>query len=117
MNLDELERLAENATPGPWLATCRHADGPKDLQGISKWPDDEYLGCEVNGPSYPYGRGEYFGRDAAYIAAMSPDTALKLIKVARAAKASYKRIDYIGCVDDEHELTKALGEALKELEA
>ncbi len=85
MKLTELEAAARAATPGPWIlatsnswrrylsqtghSVCeptKQADGHADL-----W----FRNGGVDGP------------DALYIAAMSPDVALKLIAVAQAAPA------------------------------
>lgn len=85
MTLDELEEIANNATQGTWTCSCRHVSGPpeNDLSGISKWPDEEWLGCEVQGPKEPPGRGQFVGRDAAFITAFQPGTVLELIRLAR----------------------------------
>jgi len=62
MNLDELERLAKAATPGPWCSESRD-------------------GCPV-----------YLTQcatDAAYLAALSPERVIALLKVIWAADAAF----------------------------
>jgi len=59
--------MSAKFTPGPWTATCRHASyvsGP--------WPEDEFLQWEVEGPSVPWGRGDFHQADA-YLVAAAPD--------------------------------------------
>lgn len=70
MTPQELIELVGRMTPGEWTARCRHTSGPTDLVGISTWPTDEFLQCEVDGPRHPNGRGDYFGPDAAGIVAL-----------------------------------------------
>jgi hypothetical protein len=68
--LDEIERLAQQATPGPWKKV-EHGGGDVRVD----------LGIEQ------YDTGILCRADAAFIAACSPDVVLKLIAVARAAMA------------------------------
>ncbi len=52
-------------TPGPWRAMCRdiaYVDG-------QEWPEEKFLQWEVDGPSVPSGRGEFYQADALLIAA------------------------------------------------
>lgn len=76
--LDEREREARAATPGPWAQNepdelahqvyKDHADGPSVLS---------YEGLALTN----------YRRDATHIAAWSPDTALRVLRVLRAAQA------------------------------
>jgi hypothetical protein len=95
IDIDALEQLALVATPGPWTASCRHVSGPidGDLLGISKWPDGEFLGCDVHGPNTDCGRGDYVGRDAAYVASVDPTTILSLIQRLRKAEDDIRERD------------------------
>ncbi len=73
--------LADVASPGPWKSNCRSINNPN---GDPSWPEDDFLqfhvGTEgggdidieglVEGPKpVDWGRGEVYGRDAAFIAA------------------------------------------------
>lgn len=85
--LTELQRLAEGTTEGPWEFVLW--DNPDDygrswriLGTTPKGLEGCYSIAEVvDGNGHPQNRA-----NAAYIAAMSPDTAKKLIAVALAAK-------------------------------
>lgn len=78
MNLDQLQKIAEEATPGPW-----ETDG----HGLGIYPSlDGKSGpalCALMSKSGAYDNHE---ANAAHIAAASPDVVLRLIAVARAAK-------------------------------
>ena len=52
---------------------------------LEDWPRDEFLQCEVDGIPEPSGRGNYYGPDAALIAAASPDVVASLARIALAA--------------------------------
>jgi hypothetical protein len=67
MKLDELERLAKAATPGPWQV--------RKQQAIVRYSDDE--------TTFDIVAGAQADADLDYIAALSPDVALKLIAVVR----------------------------------
>ena len=73
--------LADAATPGPWKSNCRSVNNPN---GDPSWPEDDFLQFHVGtdgggdidieglveGPKpVDWGRGEVYGRDAAFIAA------------------------------------------------
>lgn len=79
MNLDELERLAKAATPGPWL----------DINTDKDAGHSHCLGCptfiEIGVDRKPFNYKATY-TDLDYIAAANPSTVLKLIDVARAAK-------------------------------
>ena len=80
ISLDELAGLAEKATPGPWRAST-----------------DERYGYFVSGSALDWiadmGKTNQAGIDADFIAACDPGTVLKLIAVAKAAKAMVARVD------------------------
>lgn len=77
LDLDKLEALAKAATPGPWqvppgaLSTVTSADRPLLIDGGTL-------------------------NDAQYIAALSPDVALKLIALARISSAMAAMIENEG---------------------
>jgi hypothetical protein len=83
-DLDELQRLAEGATPGPWEA---YTDCPGECCWLIRQPEQDEAFTE--GVTWP----ETGKEDAAYIAAMSPDTAKKLIAVARAAEKAVATLE------------------------
>jgi hypothetical protein len=66
--LDELERLARAATPGPWSAESQFR--VKHRRGYRAWDDVAQT---------------MTSDDSAYIAALSPEVVLALIDVVRAA--------------------------------
>lgn len=84
MNLDDLETKARAATKGPWSVHDASWTDVDQVLGIEA-PSASVIGCRAtDGP----GADLLIAKpDAAYIASMSPDVALKLIAVARAAKA------------------------------
>jgi hypothetical protein len=73
IDLTTLETLARAATPGPW----RYVDG--DIIAANGYRVTESARCEYEGGKEPN------DEDSAYIAAMSPDVALALIAVVKAA--------------------------------
>lgn len=86
-DLKELRRLAELATPGPWEFDLA-LDLPKHTKGtraIYARPEPNHIVEIVESPS---GVKEciWNENDAAFIAASNPDTVLKLIEIAEAAK-------------------------------
>jgi len=94
-DLDELERLAKAATPGPWcvkygewIIPAAHADrgiGGADDPVIDREKYAQYF-CHI--PKEHRHRSVY-EQDAlrGYIAACSPDTVLRLVRAARALVA------------------------------
>ena len=77
MMLDELEKLAKAATPGPWTdVECRVECGSYCQGGSGVLFIDD---TESNGIRSRWD-------DLEFIAAANPETVLKLIAVARAAK-------------------------------
>jgi len=84
LDLDQIERLALNTSPSEWKCEARHIDAPEaDLDAVSRWPDDEWLGYHIEGLTLPPGRGDFVGRDAAFIVAVRPQVVLELIRLAR----------------------------------
>lgn len=79
--LEQLERLAREATPGPWYvegSEIRHDFDPFATdEGI---PDCSVLVCEVFRISKDLDSGE---RDREFIAQANPDTVLRLIEYVR----------------------------------
>jgi len=73
--LDEIERLAELATPGPWELKDGRTDTIENAQG--------YPVCTVHWhPNERYSHGTR----AAYIAALDPATVRELVRLARIAE-------------------------------
>jgi hypothetical protein len=102
--LDTLERLAKEACPGPWS------------HGLDMDPPDSTIEAGNNGAVchiQEHGSmntvnrtGERFSHDdARYIAALDPDTILKLIAVCRAAE---KALEFIITMEKYKELKEAL---------
>lgn len=94
MTTDDLRALldaAAKATPGPRTARCRDVNFPSTGMRLEDWPRDEFLQCEVDGIPEPSGRGNYYGPDAALIAAASPDVVASLARIALAA-AEHERV-------------------------
>ena len=81
MKLTELESVAKAATPGPW--TAKDAE---DGFGVAYDGDEVANLCQCIVVPRANGMLAHPRKDALYIAAMSPDVALKLIAVAQAAK-------------------------------
>ncbi len=88
MNLDELESVARAATPGPW-----HVD-PDDRRDMS-WNRHIMSGPSMAVCFMAHSDGKDPERDEAtarHIAGCDPQTILKLIAVAKAAKAMENRL-------------------------
>ena len=103
VDLAALARLASEATRGPWGYL-----GDVETPALTI-ATDPY--AEVSGRGGPGA----WPRNAAYIAAASPDVVAALVRVALAAKAAYEAYDE---VDDEEEATAVyqLGLALAALD-
>jgi predicted ArsR family transcriptional regulator len=86
MNLDELGRLAQAATPGPWEAS-EHQDGD---WGVSVTDDQGELYVAVH-QARP---GARFMADAAFIASCNPETVRALVAVVRAQGAMLRRLEW-----------------------
>ena len=70
MNIEELKRLAEAATPGPWVSH------PKGYYGAVCRADDPY---DLVAVTHGQRRNNVLANEA-YIAAANPDTILELIR-------------------------------------
>jgi len=83
--LDELERLAELVTPGPWELKDGRTDTIENAQG--------YPVCTVHYHPYElYGHGVR----AAYIASLDPATVRELVRLARIGERHETRPDPLG---------------------
>lgn len=98
MKLSELERLAREATPGPW-------DHFKGFFVSDMLHDIQIADCEVT-------------TDAAFIAAANPQTILRMIEVIKAADLLVKNREHIASVEGTPLWldVKNLRSALKEME-
>lgn len=102
--LDELERLAREATPGIWQV---------DEEGVYTRVEGRYrviLSANIT--------DDRRTRDAQFIAFCSPDRMLKVAKALRAAEALRIALEADGCLLDNLDLQDAdatLRDALKEL--
>lgn len=85
MNTDELKRLAEAATPGPWFVV-----GPpwnQNADFIVAGSNDPHTGQYVADTENFDGDGENVQENAAYIAAANPAAILELIAELERIKA------------------------------
>ena len=88
IDLDELERLAQEATPGPWemgkssimCRSCLHLRGCYNI----------YQEADCTDVTHPQAGLDQ--QDAAYIAAANPQTVLALIKRLREADAKASKL-------------------------
>jgi hypothetical protein len=80
MDLDELERLAREATPGPWRAD-------QEFGYVHPSNDRNVLVCTFHDELVR----DTDGADAAYIAAVSPDVVLALVAEIRALRVTTAR--------------------------
>jgi len=101
--IDELERLAKAATPGPWAHDRYNSVNYVNWYGFDEPP----ITCTVTS----LGNDE---NNSKYIAAANPDTILKLIAVVRAAQ-NWKKTHHNDWVKD-HEALGQIVEALTALE-
>jgi hypothetical protein len=106
--LQDLERLAQGATPGPWAIgrseytgrpIVRREDGER-IAGVYRWSPGD--GDMDEGP-----------RDAAYIAAASPDVVLSLVAAAHEAARLRAALEVI--VSSAGMRTRRSGEELAEM--
>lgn len=83
MKLDDLDKLAAAATPGPWVII--HAG---NREGV--WHESVHGGaqgvCDTGPDMTPRGFPPIPSADAAYIAACSPERIRAMVKVIRVAK-------------------------------
>ena len=96
LNLNELERLAESATQGPWIA-CGPSFGtalPKYLnEVVVDNPDSEDDGIEICQP--PTGLDEESSRDMEFIGAANPSVVLELVRRLREAEKDAERYRWL----------------------
>lgn len=85
MDLDELERLANEATPGPWVAAYHIRTESWAL--TFKLPDCDEVNDDLNVLAKAPDSGSQWSDDFEYIAAADPQTMLRLIKVVKGALA------------------------------
>ena len=94
IDLNELERLANAATPGPWIACGPSfgASSPKYLNDVvvDNPEDDENDGNQVCRP--PVGLEDAVSADMEFIGAANPAIMLELVRRLRAAEALQHRI-------------------------
>jgi len=108
MNINDLEKLAKEATPGPWTILAHSA--------IVSETNGEYIVTKAPGFKLPLEAPKNF----EYMAAFNPATTLKLIAVVKAAQETEKKfmaIDdgfYTGLVPPEFAEVSA---ALRELDS
>ena len=84
----ELEKLAREATPGPWL-TKSSLYARVGCESVAKGDGSTFI-ADCDGDS---GRVPQDAKNAAYIAAANPAAVLKLIAVVRAAERVLERWD------------------------
>ncbi len=105
MNLDKIESAAKAATPGPW----RYISASAGHENYVYAPQERYASLPGN-PSpvkvawLPPSHDGSDKRDAAHIANMDPQTVLKLVAIARAARrvmspGGYSRNDWAALRD------------------
>ena len=86
ISLDELEALAKAATPGPW-----HVE--EDIDPPTYWVIGANREERKDGAIALGYNSNNDANDVPFIAACDPGTVLKLIAVAKAAKAMVARVD------------------------
>lgn len=92
LNLDELDRLAKAATPGPWYSaggylTARDPDKPSFQQSIYNLNE---IGNNHVIQAIPFDRPD----DAKFVAAFNPSVAQELIRRLREAEKDAARLDW-----------------------
>jgi hypothetical protein len=85
MNIEELKRLAEAATPGPWM--------PDLCQVGKEWLKGRIQNCVVNDAGVVAIVSES-DPDAAYIAAANPAAVLEFIRQRDELLAELKNLEY-----------------------
>lgn len=92
--LDELERLANAATPGPWTNDVRVGSAAiyPAKYDIKCFGDDEHIICIFQGKYYndKWNMADQQIADAAFIAAANPAVVLDLIQTIRHFQSMYK---------------------------
>ena len=94
IDIDELERLARRATPGPWMV-----NDDKGSRWVETFGDD--IICKVSKDSH---KREQFDANSKLIAAANPTTILELIKRLRDAEKERDELKH-----DNHNINVALG--------
>jgi len=113
MKMEELRRVCEAATPGPWTIDPRHTKyWPSETrdQTVGRKPrvttdmvledragDHDALGAEVVGPPEPM-RGTFTTWDAWFIATFNPLLVAKLLRIASAADSLLSEDDALEAV-------------------
>lgn len=104
INLDEIERLANAATPGPWDAECDDGEGEVVVNAGTARTMWSANGIGVRASSWRYtdrimtrddlwdADFEHASADAEFIAATGPDVTLALIVELRVARACIEKI-------------------------
>ena len=100
--MEELRKLAEAATPGPWIRD------PQDEHCVLSVPEDETVTETDQGP---LAFCLLAPQNAAYIAACSPDRILKLLDVVEKAR------DYLRAKDEPRSGATATEERIATMEA
>jgi hypothetical protein len=126
--LDNIERLAKEATPGPWEAMPPPAPSHSDhgYRAITKpWRSRDPCGVYALASNMVKpGEGLVWGADAAYIAAANPAAVLAMAAVCKAAPYALDVIEMLmhyikpGTSDCEHatKAANALRAAISDLE-
>lgn len=116
MDLDALQLLAEQATPGLWQASQANAwhpgMGPFDDYGASITAHD--VEVVVGGAQDEQGGavGVLSNQDAAYIVAAQPQTMLALLRDLRVMETALKQIAQAGAQSDPESLSRTARVAL-----
>lgn len=112
--LDEIEKRANAATPGPWRIDCRSCSNE---QSDPSWPETDFLQFHVQGTDVVpmngfhdpidgrkligpkevrWGRGDYYGRDADFIAHAREDIPKLIARVRELEKIVARLKDRAG---------------------
>ena len=95
--LDELEKIAKAATPGPWYGD--RVDGTVKYSLMGGADDHVIRGDNGNEDTIPY--GIQTDEDEKYLLAFHPATALRLIEASRPSAMNHLDLlkKYIACLD------------------
>jgi hypothetical protein len=105
--LDELEKLAKAATPGPWAYEEISEPGfraPADYEAKDFAITDENRVC----PAIVWEHGDHGKNDAAYIAAVHPQTVLTFIAACRERDALLETLEAISLIPDNADFIEVL---------
>lgn len=115
IDLDELERLAKAATPGPWsIDESQYADWGRVLGGDGRPVADTCRPCRMDDAAAARREKRQplaVGANAAFIAAVHPATILELITEARATRTASSHV--VACWEDVS--AGCVGDAINEL--